>query len=191
MKATNKPPSRAEAVDAQEVVTWMFYRRAMLRGGTALEHDLPQPPCGTCSRACFKQQSDFPVLMRSHGTGTLTVLHVIDASDLADYERRAHEWAQAVWESWTSEHERLRLALDAASARPSARRNGESSLLATLVGGFVTTGARAIRDVGVFRRRRPDARVVRKPDGSGARRSGQRVSCLCVRARSARWSRSG
>ena len=36
---------------------------------------------------------------------------MVGASDLADYEERAREWATAVSESWSCEHERVRLAL--------------------------------------------------------------------------------
>jgi hypothetical protein len=84
----------------------------------ALEHDMPQSRVRELFTRVLQGQSDFPVLSRSHGTGTLTVLHMVDATDLADYERRALEWAHAVWETWRSEHERFRVALSEAVGAP-------------------------------------------------------------------------
>jgi hypothetical protein len=54
------------------------------------------------------------VASRSRGPGSLTVLHMVGARDLADYERRAREWGAAVWQSWSGEHDRIRTALLAA-----------------------------------------------------------------------------
>jgi hypothetical protein len=56
-------------------------------------------------------RSDFPVLARSAGPGALTVLHLVGASDLDDYSRRAYQWAMAVWEAWSSHHDVIREAL--------------------------------------------------------------------------------
>jgi hypothetical protein len=38
---------------------------------------------------------------------------MIGADDPDDYERRALEWARAVWESWSPHHELIRAELDA------------------------------------------------------------------------------
>jgi hypothetical protein len=38
-------------------------------------------------------------------------LHMVGADDLDDYERRAREWAAAVWCSWSAQHELIRTAL--------------------------------------------------------------------------------
>ncbi len=66
-------------------------------------------------RRMLEQRSEFPVLSRSLGPGHLTVLDLAGASDMTDYERRAREWATAVWEAWSDEHERIRHALHAAT----------------------------------------------------------------------------
>jgi hypothetical protein len=63
------------------------------------------------SRAIRHREGQFPVLRRSHGPGPLTVLHMVGAADLADYERRAREWATSVWTSWSAHHDLIRSAL--------------------------------------------------------------------------------
>jgi hypothetical protein len=50
-------------------------------------------------RVLRHRAGDFPILARTGGSGPLTVLHVIGAADLDDYERRALEWATAVWDA--------------------------------------------------------------------------------------------
>jgi hypothetical protein len=50
----------------------------------------------------------YPILARTEGPGPLTVLHMIGADHLDDYERRALEWARVVWESWGARHELIR-----------------------------------------------------------------------------------
>jgi len=79
-----------------------------------LEHGLPDPYVTKLLGEVIRQRyGDFPVLQRTEGPGSLTVLHMIRAHDLADYERRAHEWATAVWGSWSAQHELIRSALHA------------------------------------------------------------------------------
>ncbi len=56
-------------------------------------------------------RADFPVLTRAHNAGALTVLHMLGADSLDDYSVRAREWAQAVWQSWSEQHEVIRAAL--------------------------------------------------------------------------------
>lgn len=71
-------------------------------------------PAGSATRLIglvVGSRADFPVLTRSHGPGALTVLHMLGADSLDDYSARAREWAQAVWQSWAAEHERIRAAL--------------------------------------------------------------------------------
>lgn len=58
-----------------------------------------------------RRQGDFPVLARTGGPGPVTVLHMIGAAHLDDYERRAREWAVAVWQSWNAQHELIRAEL--------------------------------------------------------------------------------
>lgn len=52
------------------------------------------------SRAIRHRRGGFPLLRRAHGPGSLTMLHMGGAVDLADYERRAFERARSVWASW-------------------------------------------------------------------------------------------
>ena len=80
----------------------------------ALERQAPQDRVKDLFARVLDQQADFPSLSASHGPGALTVLHMVDAPDVTDYEQRAHDWGLAVWETWSDEHERIRLALDAA-----------------------------------------------------------------------------
>ena len=55
-------------------------------------------------RRVLNARTDFPVLWRQHGPGELTVLHLVDANDLDDYQQRARAWASAVWATWESQH---------------------------------------------------------------------------------------
>jgi hypothetical protein len=66
--------------------------------------------------AVVARQDDFPLLRRSGGPGEITVLHMQGAHDLADYERRAHAWADAVWRSWADQHHLIRTELAAATS---------------------------------------------------------------------------
>ncbi|MBV9196164.1 MAG: hypothetical protein JO168_18665 [Solirubrobacterales bacterium] len=65
-------------------------------------------------RRVVQKHSDFPILSRGQGPGRLTVLHMVGATAFPDYEHRALEWAAAVWQSWSDEHERIRVALHGA-----------------------------------------------------------------------------
>ena len=77
-----------------------------------LEHDLPQPfATRLLGQLIWRRHRDFPILLRIDGPGSLTVLHMLGADDLVDYERRAREWAAAVWWSWSAQHELIRAAL--------------------------------------------------------------------------------
>jgi hypothetical protein len=67
------------------------------------------------------KRDDFPVLTRCRGPGDLTLLHLIGASDLPDYEQRARDWAGAVWQSWTEHHPSIRRAV--AATTPAERRH--------------------------------------------------------------------
>jgi hypothetical protein len=55
-------------------------------------------------RRVLEARTDFPVLSRQHGPGELTVLHLVGANDLDDYQQRARAWASAVWAAWGSHH---------------------------------------------------------------------------------------
>lgn len=79
-----------------------------------LEDDLPHRYATKLLARMARNDRDFPALRRGAGPGLLTVLHMIGAADLADYERRALDWATAVWDSWSAHHESIRAALWAA-----------------------------------------------------------------------------
>ena len=51
---------------------------------------------------------DFPLLERPAGHPALAFTHLLQARDADDYDRRAREWAAAVWAFWAPEHERIR-----------------------------------------------------------------------------------
>ncbi len=79
-----------------------------------LEHDLAHPyVTQLLGRVLRRRQGDFPILARTEGPGPLTVLHMIGADHLDDYERRAREWATAVWQSWNAQHALVQSELDA------------------------------------------------------------------------------
>jgi hypothetical protein len=79
-----------------------------------LEHGLPPHPYVTnlLGKVIRRRDGEFPVLQRTEGPGALTVLHLAGAPGLADYERRAREWATAVWGSWGTQRELVRVELD-------------------------------------------------------------------------------
>jgi hypothetical protein len=49
-------------------------------------------------------RDDYPVLRREAGPGELTVIHLLNARDETDYDRRAYDWGHAVWQAWTTHH---------------------------------------------------------------------------------------
>ncbi len=55
-------------------------------------------------RRVLQGHDDFPLLRRENGPGELTVLHLVGASDLDQYQHRARAWASAVWSAWESHH---------------------------------------------------------------------------------------
>ena len=76
--------------------------------------DLPRPyVTKLLGHVIRRRQGDFPILARTDGPGPLTVLHMIGADHLDDYERRAREWSIAVWESWNAQHALIQTELDA------------------------------------------------------------------------------
>jgi hypothetical protein len=58
-------------------------------------------------RRVLQRHDDFPVLERGQGPGELTVLHLVNAPDLAGYEQRARAWGRAVWKAWDQHHSLL------------------------------------------------------------------------------------
>jgi hypothetical protein len=69
-----------------------------------LEMGLPVSSATGVLRRLSNGNTDFPVLHREPDPGELNVLHLVGSRDQADYERRAREWAQAVWQAWSSHH---------------------------------------------------------------------------------------
>ena len=65
-------------------------------------------------RAVLSGRTDYPILSRASGPGDLTILRVVGATDVADHDRRAHAWAESVWDSYRDHHPTIRAALDAA-----------------------------------------------------------------------------
>ena len=77
-----------------------------------LEHDAP-PTYATklLGEVIRRRGRDFPILERAEGSGPLTVVQMVGATDLVEYERRAIEWATAVWDSWSAHHGVIRAPL--------------------------------------------------------------------------------
>jgi hypothetical protein len=50
---------------------------------------------------------DYPVLAPPTTPASINVTHLRGALDLADYTERATRWADAVWDAWEHEHERI------------------------------------------------------------------------------------
>ena len=69
-----------------------------------LELGMPAARATEVLRRVVTSREDFPALERAGGPGELTVLHLLDATDLAAYDARAVEWAQAVWRAWATQH---------------------------------------------------------------------------------------
>jgi hypothetical protein len=61
------------------------------------------------------KKQDWPVLWPPARTPAIAHTHLKDARDAGDYERRAWEWATAVWEAYEPVQDQVRAALDRAS----------------------------------------------------------------------------
>jgi len=62
---------------------------------------------------------DYPVLTRPSTLASINVSDMRGSADLADYADRASRWADAVWESWAHEHDRVLASLEGAPVRRS------------------------------------------------------------------------
>ncbi len=82
-----------------------------------VELGLPAEQATHVLRQLVNRQEDFPVLRRDRGPGEVTVLHMVDARDLADYEERAQNWARRVWRSWATHHSTIAAAVKGIAAR--------------------------------------------------------------------------
>jgi hypothetical protein len=76
-----------------------------------LEDGMPAERATQTLRSIVGRREGFPVLERSSGPGDLTVLHMVGARDLPDYEARARQWGKAVWETWADTHGIIREAV--------------------------------------------------------------------------------
>jgi hypothetical protein len=79
-----------------------------------LERHLPPARVIDVFRRVLRGRDDFPLLERASSPGAPTVLHLVGARDLADYEGRARAWASAVWETWADQRPVIRSVLDSA-----------------------------------------------------------------------------
>ncbi|MFC4241822.1 DUF5946 family protein [Gryllotalpicola reticulitermitis] len=105
--AAQHPGDGSDRRDRQSVFVHLVALCAMLERGLA-------PASATRLLGTLVHlQGGFPRLERDSGPGDLTVLHMLDAPDYEGYERRAREWADAVWGSWAEHHETIRKALAA------------------------------------------------------------------------------
>ena len=76
-----------------------------------LELNIPDSHATNVLRRLLRDHDDFPALQRRSGPGKLTILHLVGAKDLHDYDHRARAWAHSVWESWAEQHTLIRSAL--------------------------------------------------------------------------------
>lgn len=81
----------------------------------ALERGYPPDAVVRLFRRLLDGRPEFPAIARGRGPGELTLLHMLPAGDLPDYDSRAEQWACAVWESWREHHDAIRGAIDRAS----------------------------------------------------------------------------
>ena len=64
-------------------------------------------------RAVLARHTDFQVLGRARGPGSLTVLSATDSTSVEEHDARVRAWAGSVWESWREQHLTIRAFLDA------------------------------------------------------------------------------
>lgn len=76
-----------------------------------LERHLPPAHATNVLRRVLEGRDDFPELVRNDGPGELTIVLLVGARDLDDYEHRALAWGQAVWETWAQHHALIREAV--------------------------------------------------------------------------------
>jgi hypothetical protein len=76
-----------------------------------LEQHLPPAQATNVLRRVLEDRDDFPALARNDGPGELTIVHLVGARDLADYEHRALAWGRAVWRAWAQQHALIRQAV--------------------------------------------------------------------------------
>jgi hypothetical protein len=76
-----------------------------------LEQHLPPAQATNVLRRVLEDSDDFPALVRNDGPGEMTIVHLVGARDLADYEHRALAWARAVWQAWAQHHALIREAV--------------------------------------------------------------------------------
>ena len=65
-----------------------------------LELNLQPAAATNVLRRVLQHRHDFPALTRDNGPGELTIVDLVGARDLADYDRRALDWGRGVWLAW-------------------------------------------------------------------------------------------
>jgi len=65
---------------------------------------------------------DYPILTPPSAVARMNVSDMRGSTDVADYTDRASRWADAVWESWAHEHDRVLATLEGAHVRRSTGR---------------------------------------------------------------------
>lgn len=58
-------------------------------------------------RRHVRKGDEFPAHERGPA-GKLTVTHMTNTADVDEYAKRAHEWAEDVWQSWHTHHDYIR-----------------------------------------------------------------------------------
>ena len=81
-----------------------------------LEHGMPGPHRIALLRRLTARKRDWPVVWPPRHTPGVNHTHLRGARDEADYERRAWEWARAVWEAYGPEREQVRRELESLPA---------------------------------------------------------------------------
>lgn len=76
-----------------------------------LEQYLPPAQTTNVLRRVLGNHGEFPALARHNGPGKLTIVHLVGARDVADYNHRALVWGRTVWQSWAQHHALIRQAV--------------------------------------------------------------------------------
>jgi len=73
-----------------------------------LERGFPSPQATEAIRKALEHAERFVWLDPPPSLGTITVLDVRKARDIAEHERLVWQWARSVWAAWSSHHETIR-----------------------------------------------------------------------------------
>jgi len=101
--AAQHPGPGVDRRDRQSVFVHLASIHLVIEEGRACSE------AGALIRRLTEGRPEFP-LLRRNGAGAIDLRHAWEASDLVDYERRVHEWAEAVWTSYEPSHDHIRRA---------------------------------------------------------------------------------